>query len=535
MSIVLDVIQSPLVISPTNTNHIWNVRYSGYTSLSNLQYIVDIYPRSNLTSFSSATNNDRAVRLKLRPNSYGNAIFDLVEITRNFTKTNVLFTGTTYPYINYANQVNKIIPLADGTTTITYDQANLWPDGSPNSSLNQYWHINQYKVVLGVSYQSGGTFVEDIVYTATTQPTPITIFPGVDNKLIPAPYLSAATINNQGANWFAIDNQNHLYYDLFRFKYEVGSDAECAPREFFNAGGRDYSTLSQAGITTHRVRRRLHHPDCPIIMSFLDGYNPYFTNNNDRLVIRGALSQTDPYTYSAVTPNTSITTSGINADAQFKLGVFYLNYNLTSGNTLNSIPTDSKKVSFYLANNSSAFSARTSEVMEFYMQDRSCINNPVHLLFLNGNGMWDTYTLGGKSIETIDLKRNSYRQETSLNKAFYNVGSWSRGTTQFEIDANWKIDAETWYMSQNDVEIIKELFMSPEVFIIDGSALDKINCISSIADCASCLNEIRLYEYLIPITISDTSFQIWNKNYQKLFQYKMSLVYSGEKRFRTQG
>lgn len=535
MSIQVEVIQSPLSITPTNTNHIWNVRFSGFNSYSNFQYIVDIYPKDNLSSFTNATDDNRAARLKLRPNQYGNAIFDLEEIVRTFTKVNVLFTGTTYPYLNYANEVNKIIPLADGTTTITYNQSNLWPGGSPNTSLEQYWHINQYKVVLGVSYFSGKSIVEDVVYSAATQPAPITIFPGVDNKLIPAPYLSAATINSQGANWFAINNQNHLYYDLFRHKYETGQDTECGPREFLNAGGRLYSTLSQPGIVSHRVRRRLHHPDCPIIMSFLDGGNQYFTNSTDRVVVRAALSESDNYTYSAVTPNTSVSNSGTNLNTLFKLSVFYLPYNIMSGNTTNTIPTTSKKLAFYLTSGTTEFSGRTSEVMEFYMQDRSCINTPIHLLFLNANGMWDTYTLGGKSIQTFDLKRNSYRQEMSLNKAFYNVGSWQRGTTQYETDINWTIQAKTWYMSQNDVSVLKELFVSPEVYIIDGSALENIDCLSDINDCQSCLQEIRLYEYLIPITISDNTFQVWNKNYQKLFQYQMNLVYSGMKRYRTQG
>lgn len=535
MSIVVDVIQSPLSITPTNTNHVWNIRFSGYNNYNNFQYIVDVYPKDNLSSFSNATDDNRAARLKLRPNTYGNAIFDLEEIVRTFCEVNPTFTGNTYPFLNYANQVNKIITLADGQETIKYDQNNLWAGGSPNQSVDQLWQINQYKISLGVSYSSGKTIVEDVVYSAATQPAPITIFPGVDNKLIPAPYLSAATINNQGANWFAIENQNHLYYDLFRFKYETGSDTTCGPREFLNAGGRDYSTISQSNLQTTRVRRRMHHPDCPIVISFLDGYNQYFTNNNDRLVVRGALSKSDPYTFSALTKNTSIITSGLTPQDQFKLGIFYLPYNLTSGNTLNAIPTNAEKVCFYLANGSSSFSARTSEVLEFYMQERSCINRPVHLLFLNANGMWDTYTLGGKSAMTYDLKRNSYRKEVSLDKAFYNIGSWQRGTTQYETDINYKIDAETWFLQQNDVEIVKELFVSPEVYIIEGTALDELNCIPDINDCQSCLEEIRLYQHLIPITITDTSFQVWNKNYQKLYQYKMSLNYSGLKRVRTQG
>lgn len=533
MSIIIDVIQSPLTLTPSNANHIWNITSSA-TTLPDFQFLVDIYFKGNLLNWSSATEDNRAARLKIRPNTYNNGIFDLEEIVRTFLNSNVLFTGQTYPFLNYANQVNKIITLSDAQSTIKYDQSNLWAGGSPNSSLDQNWHISEYKVVLGSTYTSGGTIVEDIVYSASTQPEPITIFPGVDNKLLPTPFLSAATINIQGPNWFAIDNQNHLYYDLFRNVYITGEDTECGPREFLNAAGRDYTTISQSDFVSNRVRRRLHHPDCPIVISFLDGDNDYFTNNNNKLVIRSAVNKSNPYTYSAYTSNSSVI-SGATTDDLFKMGVFYLPYNLTSGNVLNSIPTDSEKVAFYLSNTDLNFSSRTSEVLEFYVQDRSCINTPIHILFLNARGMWDTYTLGGKSQKTYDIKRNTYRKENSLNKAYYNIGSWQRGTTSYENELNYKIDAETWYMYENDTEILQELFMSPEVYIIEQTTKDELSCIPTVNDCTSCLNEIRLYQHLTPITITDTSFTVWNKNYQKLFQYKMSLNYSGFKRIRSQG
>jgi hypothetical protein len=536
MSIIVDVLQSPLTLTPSNANHVWNIRSSAYT-LNDFQYIVDVYFKADLQDWSQATTDYRACRLKVRPNSYGNGIIDLEEIVRTFLEANVLFTGTTYPFLNYANDVNKIVTLADGTTTIKYDTANLWPGGSPNASIDQYYHVSQYKVVLGSSYTSGNTVVEDVVYGALWQPDPINIFPGVDNKLIPSPYLSAATINIQGANWFAVNNQNHLYYDLFRHKYETGEDSECGPRELLNAAGRDYQTISQPDFVSHRVRRRKHHPDCPIVISFLDGDNDYFVNNNSKLVVRGALSHGDPYTYSAKTNNVSKLSSVVTEDL-FKMGVFYLPYNLTASG-LNVIPTNSKKLAFYLSNaeisDDLSFSARTSEVLEYYIQDRSCVNTPIHVLFLNANGQWDTFTFGGKSEKTYNIKRNTYRKENSLNKQFYNVGSWQRGTTSYENEVNWKMACETWYMDENDVEIIQEIFMSPEVYMIEGTTKDQLDCIPDVNDCASCLEEIRLYQNLVPVTISDDTFVVWNKNYQKLYQYKFNLNYSGFKRYRTQG
>jgi len=550
MSVILNIQQKPLKITPSNANHVYNVFSSGYT-LTDFQYICDIYFRPQEVDWSDQNDTTyRVCRLKLLPNSYGNAIFDLEEIVRTLLQVNPRFTGSTYPYLNPANDVNKIITLADAQATIEYNGNNLWPNGSPNASVDQLWHIQQYRPIFGCSYTSGNETVIQMEREASYQPDEITIFPGVDNKLIPAPFLENATINDPafGPNWFQYNNFNHLYYDLFRHVYTSGqtnSDASCdydvescSPREFLNAAGRKYKIISQPDVVDTRVRTRMHHPDCPIVVSFLNGKNDYFTNDIYSLAIRSSLTPNGQYTYSAETENRNTPSLPITdepIDSKFKMGVFYLPYNLTSGNTLNAIPTDSKRVCFYgttykpTKDERLAFSSRTTEILEFMIQERSCINGePIHILFLNGRGMWDTYTFGGKIVEKMNLKRPSYRKENSLNKQFYNVGSFQRGTNIYEQEVEYEWECQTWYMEQNDVDIMQEIFMSPEVFIIDGTVIKDL-------DCVSCLEEVRLYQNLIPVVIKDNNFTVWNQKYQKLYQYKLTLEYAGFKRFRTQG
>jgi hypothetical protein len=512
--------------------------------------MVDIYFRPEEVNWADQNDTEyRVCRLKLIPNTYGNAIFDVEEIIRTLLTSNPRFTGTTYPYLNPASDVNKVVTLADAQTTIEYNGSNLWPGGSPNASVEQLWHVQKYRVLVGCTYTSGNQTVEQMEREALYQPSAITIWPGVDNKLIPAPFLSAATINDihYGPNWFQYNNFNHLYYDLFRSVYVSGqtnTDASCnydvescGPREFLNAAGREYKIISQPDVVDTRVRTRMHHPECPIIVSFLNGKNDYFTNDIYSLAIRSSLSPTGQYTYSAETANRtspSLPVTNEPVDSQFKMGVFYLPYNVTSGDTLNAIPTNSKRVCFYGTSYNSnkdtrlSFNNRTTEILEFMIQDKSCINNPIHVLFLNGRGMWDTYTFAGKSTKKMDIKRPSYRQESSLNKQFYNIGSSQRGTTiiEQEVDVMW--DCETWYLTQNDDAIVQEIFMSPEVFIIDGTVIKDLSC-------ESCLEEVRLYQNLIPVVIKDTSFTKFNKKYQKLYQYKLTLEYAGFKRVRTQG
>lgn len=551
MSITLNISQSPILISPSNTNHVYNVRTtdSGYT-LTDFQYICDVYERPSEVNWANNNQANRIARLKVLPNTYGNAIIDLEEIVRTLLNVNPRFTGNTYPYLNYASDVNKIVTLATGEVTIEYNGSNLWAGGSPNASVDQLWHIQEYRAIFGYSYLTGSSVTEVVDGTAEYQPPSVTIFPAVDNKLIPAPFLTGATpvtgATSITDNWFQFENLNHLYYDLWRHQYFVGQDHSdascdydteyCSPSEFLNAAGRLYKIISQPDVVDTRVRTRLHHPDCPIIVSFLNGKNPYFVNDIYSLAIRASDSVTGNYTYSAETINratTSLPSTIEPLNSRFKMGVFYLPYNVTDDGT-NVIPTDAGKVCFYgtsyQANKADRlqFSNRTTEILEYVMQDRSCINTPIHILFLNENGMWDTYTFGGKTSKKLDIIRPSYRQEASLNKQFYNIGSYQRGTKIYEQEMEETWECETWYMTENDVQIMQEIFMSPEVYIIDGTIIKNLSC-------QSCLNEVRLYQHLIPVVIKDTSFDVWNKNYQKLFQYKLTLEYAGFKRYRTQG
>jgi hypothetical protein len=522
---------------------------TGYT-LTDFQYICDVYQRPSEVDWNNNNYANRVARLKVLPNTYGNAIIDLEEIVRTLLNANPRFTGNTYPYLNPASDVNKVVTLASAEVTIEYNGSNLWAGGSPNASVEQLWHVQEYRAMFGYSYLSGGSIVEEVNVTAAYQPQPVTIFPGVDNKLIPAPFLSGAVpvtgSTAYGPNWFQYENLNHLYYDLWRHQYFSGQshtdtscsyDVDyCSPSEFLNAAGRLYKIISQPDVVDTRVRTRKHHPDCPIIVSFLNGKNPYFTNDIYSLAIRASDSVHGNYTFSAETINratTALPTDIEPINSRFKMGVFYLPYNVTDDGT-NVIPTDAEKVCFYgtsyQANKSDrlAFSNRTTEILEFVMQERSCINTPIHVLFLNARGMWDTYTFGGKTSDKIDITRPSYRQEMSLNKQYYNVGSYQRGTKIYEQEMEKTWECETWYMSQNDVDIMEEMFMSPEVYIIEGTVIKDLSCVS-------CLNEVRLYQHLIPVVIKETSFDVWNKNYEKLFQYKLTLQYAGFKRYRTQG
>lgn len=534
MSIIINVEQSPLTITPSNAEHIFTLSSTGYT-LSNFKYIVDIYFKGQ------GQTEELSARLKVSPNSYGKAIMDVGEVVRTFLHANPRFSGETYPYLNYVAEENSIITLSDAQTTRDYNAYNLWAGGSPNGNLEQLWHVAQYRCVVGCEYTTDTSIVTDIDPEGSYQPDYITIFPGVDNSLIPEPYLSSATLGSGytgSANFFQVDNQGWYYYDLFTHVYQP-PNPECPQLgRFMNAAGETECPVVQAdGVSVTNVRRRMHHPDCPIVVSFLNGKNDYFTNDIYSIGIRGAMEHGDPYTYSAESQNRLITTLPTTEEpinSTFKMLNFYLPYNVTSGNTLNAIPTDAKKVCFYgtsynaSTENRLNISSATTEILEYWMQPRDCINDPIHVLFMNSNGMWDTYTFGKKSTKTINLDRKKYQQESSLNKQFYARGSSQRGHHIYETNASYSWNCNTWFMDDADTQIMQEIFMSQDVFIITGTTINT-------QDCQSCLNEVRLYQHLIPVFITQNDFMVYEQKYQKIYQYNLTLEFGSVKRYRTQG
>ena len=534
MSIVINVEQSPLTISPSNTEHMYTFSSTGYT-LTNFKYLVDVYFKAQNQT------EELAARLKVRPNTYGRAIMDVGEIIRTFLNGNPRFSGGTYPYLNYVADENSIITLANAEQAYGYNAYNLWPNNSPNANLEQLWHVAQYRVAVGCEYQSGNQIIEDI-NDITVQPPYVTIFPGVDNTLIPQPNLSGATLGSgytQSSNFFQVDNQTWYYYDLFRYIYAKNQDPQCSPGQFLNAAGNTECIVAQADNTSvTNVRRRKHHIDCPMIVSFLNGKNDYFTNDIYSIAVRGADDWGQPYTYSGEIANRQTITLPVTNEepnTTFKMVNFYTPYNITSGGTLNAIPSDARKVCFYGTSYDSNrntrlnINNRTTEVLEYWIQDRDCINEPVHLLFMNGRGQWDTYTFGKKSTKSITLERKDYQQEASLNKQFYTRGSYQRGAHKiYETNADYSIECMSWFMDEADVEIVKELFMSQDVYIIDGTRIPDLQC-------SSCLNDVRLWQSLIPVVVNEKEFIFYQKQYQKIFQYSLTLHYGSVKRFRTQG
>ena len=108
MSLNLTIRQMPLEVTPTHSDHTWNVVVGDYSAYTDIRLVVDIYSNPYLNDSGSTQTSGRVARLLVPPNQYGNCIFNIETIIYNLVEANprnlnmnpgaTSGTATTNPY-----------------------------------------------------------------------------------------------------------------------------------------------------------------------------------------------------------------------------------------------------------------------------------------------------------------------------------------------------------------------------------------------------------------------------------------------------
>jgi hypothetical protein len=163
-----------------------------------------------------------------------------------------------------------------------------------------------------------------------------------------------------------------------------------------------------------------------------------------------------------------------------------------------------------------------SEFLEYYIEDDDCLSDPVHVLFLNRQGVWDTYTLDRKAVEQKSIDRKKYAQGGISDTNSYSQLSTNRRDVIYNQIIVEVMNVNTWYLDDNDKKILEDLFMSPEVYIIkDHDWTGKA--------------EKTYNPYLLPVTINTNSIEEYKNRYNKTAQYNFMLEYTPINQYNTQG
>lgn len=347
-----------------------------------------------------------------------------------------------------------------------------------------------------------------------TQPGVITIWPGVqDNK-------TNFNYNNYYWSGTTDGTNNFKYYQGKKYLFVNNGDTidNNTPAQFLSTFGDTLYTSTLSGDTTfvnNRVRRRNHHYQCPILVPYFWGMYPSFTSGSTGGVYCWGDDKNQPYQYvSGWTNNFDVT----NVEPSERIVYFRPKIETIEPQgklalwAYNHIGEDPYN---YLYNG-------VSEVIEYYFYGDECLSDPIHFLFLNQQGVWDTWTFDKKNIKTYNKNTKTYAQGTIRDNSVYNPFFYDKRAVIYDSYQTESVEAQSMFMDENDRKIVEEIFLSTDVYLIKEHYYND-----------STTTPYSLTPYLIPIVITSKSLQEYKRRYNKVYQYTLSFEYNPNQLLRT--
>lgn len=428
----------------------------------------------------------------------------------------IVQTGNTIEWAVYSGSPIITTPVASGnftgSTQLNVLSSLSYSSGNTLVITEIYSNIKFYYVSIGSSWLFVEKELPDVLFTYEVNNYG-GIFMPFQKQIWPG-----RQINTTNFNYNRVDNQywnlsntggtnNHLFYEAYKYQFTGFTyQSISAPALFLNNFGDDLSTFSYSGDSSTRVRHRKHHYQCPIILSFFNKKNLLYTNNSIGI------------TTTIVENNNVVGLSSYQFDYTAPYNDFWYNPSeilQTYTNIFDNHPGKQIYLNTYDDNGE-----RNSELVRYDLSDMNCLSTPIHFLYLNSNGVWDTITFDRKSVKTFNIKRDIYAQTSNLNKPLYNRLSSDARKVVYNLDVVETITAQSDFADENDRVLFEEFYMSPEAYMI---------------------REHEQYEipyqhktpYLIPINILSNSVERYRSRYNKLFQYSFNFEYNPIKLYRT--
>jgi hypothetical protein len=535
MALDLTIIQKPLDVTESHSDHTWNVALNDFSAYTSVRLIVDIYVNPYLNDYGTNQITGKKCRLLVPPNLFGNAIFNVETVIRNFVGENprnmtMIFDPTGPTAINNPYNVDvtqsNLFSITGNTSQATIANDRLSTVGFSNgfngeSGFEPAYQINEYRCIFGIQYITGGTTQQLIdttnynVYSgwtgqtlnpldATTQPYGVTIWPGVqDNKRYGVSSLSAFTYYYSGTN--LTGQYNYLNTKVFDYAMNTGVAPYNQDGQFMAVFGNQTIPMTAFGGQIQQTRFRSHYYTCPIILGFMYGENQLYNNAG---IVSGItyLQKTQgngQYNYD-VAQSVPIAES-VNPTGYFSLLGQRIAYAVFKHDPQINTQSD---VAIYLSSSSCDADGtdRVSEIVQYKMMEQECFNEPYHFLFMNRNGVWDAFTFTKKSQKNYAPERKVYSSSKTLNSRIWNRQSYDAYETTYYGQGDELFTFDSGFVYQNDRDIIEQLLLSPYVYMIMDNWTPE-------------QGQTEIYPYLIPITIQNSEVEVFEQKYQRIFQY----------------
>jgi len=162
-----------------------------------------------------------------------------------------------------------------------------------------------------------------------------------------------------------------------------------------------------------------------------------------------------------------------------------------------------------------------SEIFWFYLYN-NCLPENTRLCWLNDQGGYDYYTFQSYRQDTKKIDKQSYDNRyyaTNLSSPDRNVG---RSNKTFDTNVTQEIVLDTNYLSIPDSQWLEQLFLSPQVYIMNPDYISPVD------------RQNKIYKDLRPVQVQSTEVDTLNKKHNKLRKYRITLK-TGDSYFVNKG
>lgn len=132
--------------------------------------------------------------------------------------------------------------------------------------------------------------------------------------------------------------------------------------------------------------------------------------------------------------------------------------------------------------------ASASNSYKFEIQDADCKGfETIRLAFLNRLGAYDYYNFTKRSVRTTEMVKSPIKQNYGVNSIHgssfsgllfddtsYVQGTYDGGTRVHNVNATETIEANTDFITEEEAEILKELFTSVDVYMQTGTNFEPV-------------------------------------------------------------
>jgi hypothetical protein len=298
---------------------------------------------------------------------------------------------------------------------------------------------------------------------------------------------------------------------MYDFAMKTGSAPYEQQGQFMATFGDATIPMTYNGGVVYQTRYRTHYYNCPILLPFMYTQNPLYNNS---AVIESVsylmksqgngqmnydIQNSVPISYTAGAPYNSFLGQRI-AYAVYKQNPN--NYEMSD-------------VAIFLSNQLCPFISTgateiVSEIVQYKMVGKECLNDPYSFLFMNRHGVWDTYTFTKKSQKTYQPERKTYMSNKTLNTTIWNRQTYDASESVYYGRATELFTMDSGFVYENDRDIIEQLLMSPYLYMIMDNYTPQNN-------------QSQIFPYLIPCIVLNKDVKVFQQKYERIFQYTIEL------------